>query len=878
MRQPVLKTNAMASLRLCFLILAGLLASAAGAAGPAPFDLAGPTLDVVVTRGKTILPASEVPHLSEGDKIWIKPEFPKSQSADYLMVAAFLSGATNPPPESWFFPCKTWTGKCGKEGLTVTVPKGAQQVLVFLAPSTNGDMNALVSAVRGRPGAFVRATQDLNQAALDRSRLERYLAAVHVLNQGDPAVLREVAPLLARSLAIKVDEKCLDKIPMLQAACLTQGQEALILNDGHSMSIAETLTSGPGADLVMAAAATPELGYGVYSPYIASVLDIVRIFDSFSTAQYQYIPALSSQQGDKLALTLNAPPSFHSPKSVLVVALPAVEKKSQLPPLHAVDPAEIYCASRDALVLPVEGAPLAFSTGYAHDMTLTLTGKDGKTISMPARADAVQGGYVINTAGLQKAELGDTVRASLQGYWGFEPYQGPVFQLRNAHANEWTLADGDEDALVVGRQDTVRLRASSTSCVDGIMLRDPAGKELKAEWKAVRPGVVEVKLPLQGAQPGAMTLLVNQSGGGQPQPIPIKVFSNASRLDSFALHAGDSVGVLKGSRLDEVASLAIGAVTFTPGELSTQGGVDVLQMVAGDAQAAADLKPDRGIAARATLKDGRVSRVTASVDAPRPRVTLIGKSVLPSRSSGDSNIQLANQELLPQDARLTFSVRAQAPASFAPDQAIEVATDDEAFSTKLNIGNGGIKLVDSKVAVVTLDPGKAFGFSAFGPLKFRPVVNTVAGDWQPLVGLVRLPVLKDLKCPENLERACKLSGSDLFLVDSVSGNPQFEQAVQVSDGFPGYSLPVPHPTNGRLYVKLRDDPSVINPVALDAQLLPLSQDEIERAAAKKEAAERAKPAPAPAPAAATAPAEPAPTTPAPPADTAASPSPAAPTP
>src|SRR3546814_3993212 len=116
----------------------------------------------------------------------------------------------------------------------------------------------------------------------------------------------------------------------------------------------------------MSASVTPELGYGVYSPYIASVLDIVRIFDSFSTAQYQYIPALSSHRGNKLALTLNTPPSFYNPKSVMVVALPAVEKP-RLPPLHAVNPTDIYCASRDDLVLPVEGAPLAFSTEYRSE-------------------------------------------------------------------------------------------------------------------------------------------------------------------------------------------------------------------------------------------------------------------------------------------------------------------------------------------------------------------------------------------------------------------------------------------------------------------------------------------------------------------------------
>jgi hypothetical protein len=821
------------------LILAIILAATAHAA-PAPFDLAGPILDVKVTRGAQTLPASQVPNLAAGDRVWIKADFPATQSAHYLMVAAFLSGSTNPPPESWFFPCKTWTGKCGHDGLTVTVPEGAQQVLVFLAPETGGDFRTLVSAVRGRPGAFVRTSQDLNQAALDRSRWERYLAAIRALNDSDPTKLGEAAPLLARSLAIKVDEKCLDRNPALQAPCLMLGQEALILNDGHSTSIVEALTSGPGSDLAMEASFTPQLSYGYYSPYIASVLDIARIFDSFRTAQYQYIPALASQRGDKLALTLNAAPSFHNPQSVLVVALPAVETP-QLPPLHAVNPKEIYCAGRTALVLPVDGAPLVFSTGYAHDVTLNLTGKDGKSIDLSATADAAQGGYVVDTAALHSAGLGDSVHATLQGYWGFDRYHGPGFLLMNARAKSWELAAGDEDALVVGRQDTVHLQADSVSCVDGIVLKDPAGFELKADWKPVKPNELEVKLPLQGAKPGAMTLLVTQYGASQPQPISIQTFSEASHFDDFAIHAGDLQGTLKGSRLDEVASLSIRNVAFVPGELSTRNGGDELPMVAQDAQAAANLKQERGVAAKVTLKDGRVLPLIASVDAPRPRVTLIGKSVQPSPSSKDSNIQLADQGELPPDATLTFAVRSQWPAVFGRDENIEVATSDESSVTVLNFVNGGITLENAQVAVATVNPAKAFGTSAFGLLQFRVVAKGIPGDWQPLGNLVRLPVLKDLACPSTPELACKLSGTNLFLVDSVSNDPGFAHPVQVPDGFLGSALPVPHPTVGPLYVKLRDNPSVINPTTLATQQLPTSAGDQERASARQPALSTAAP-------------------------------------
>jgi hypothetical protein len=853
-------------------LLLSLAVAVTARAAPAPFDLAGPTLDVKVTRGAATLPAAEVPNLAPGDQIWLKADLPASQSAHYLLVAAFLRGATNPPPESWFYPCKTWTGKCANDGLTITVPADAQQVLIFLAPQTGGDFKTLMSAVRGRPGAFVRTSQDLNQAALDRSRLEKYLATIRSLNDADPSKITQTAPLLARSLAIKIDDKCLDRVPELQAPCLMQGQESLILNDGHSTSIVEALTSGPGSDLAMEASYTPQLSYGYYSPYIASVLDIARIFDSFSTAQYQYIPALASQRGDRLALTLNAAPSFHDPKSVIVTALPAVEQ-AQLPPLHAVDPKELYCARRTSLVLPVEGAPLVFSTGFARDMTLRLTGADGKTLELPARADPTQGGYVIDTTPLGAASLGDSVQASLIGYWGFDPYQGPRFRLMNAHARTWELA-GDDSALIVGRQDTVHLRADNVSCVDGIMLRDPAGKELKADWKPVKPNEVEIKLPLQDAAAGAMTLLVKQYGVAEPQPVNLRLFAEAGRFDGFVIHAGETHGLLKGSRLDEVASLTFKNVTFVPGDAAHTAsdaarsaaeagrtGGDELTLVAQDPSAAALLKPERGINARVTLVDGRTLPLTVAVDGPRPRASLIGKFVQPSASATASNIELTGAGDVPEDATLTFSMRSTTPATFSHDVTVDVATADESSFTTLTLANGGLTLENAQVAVATLDPAKAFGGSAFGPLKYRVSARGVAGDWQPLATLVRLPRLTELTCPATPELACKLAGTNLYLIDAVSGSAKFAHPVAVPDGFLGTALPVPHPAGGALYVKLRDNPAVVHESTLAVRELPVPADDAGRSEARQSATTPpsvTEPAAASAAAAPAAPAAPAP--------------------
>ncbi len=802
------------------LVIAACLAMARAPAAAAPFDLAGPVVELTVTRGKATLPVAEVPNLQVGDRLWIRADLPANAAAEYLMVAAFLSGSTSPPPQSWFFPCKTWSERCGREGLKVTVPAGATQALVFFAPRTHGDLSTLIDTVRGRPGVFVRTSQDLNQAALDRSRLEAYVLQMRHLADADPAGIRDAAPLLSRSLAIKVDERCMERMPALQAPCLTQGGENLILNDGHSASLVQALTSGPASDLALEASYTPKLGSGYYSPYVASVLDIARLLDSFNTAQYQYIPALALARTDRLALLLNTAPSFHDPKSVLVVALPAVDQP-QLPPLHAVNAKDSFCAGRGNLVLPVEGAPLVFSTAFAHDMQLQVRTADGGSVELPAHADATRGGYVIDTHGFEPRTLGETSEALLHGAWGFNPYEGPRFHLSNARTQGWTIAAEDADSVIVGRLSTVHLHAEDSTCLERVMLRDPAGKEQRIDWKLSKPGELELALPLQDSPPGTLTLMLEQYGGVPAQSLSLQGFADTGHFTGFSLHAGDAQGILRGGRLDEVASLRLNDAEFLPGELMTRHGADELPMVAGEAQkqALGALQPGRTLTARITLKNGRGVKLPVTVEPPRPRVAMLGLHV-ESAASSSSGIALAGNSEVPQDARLTFSVRTQWPLTFAADEAIEVASADEAFSVTLSQTNGGLRLEDRHVAVAMIEPARVFGPSAFGPLQFRVVQGGAMGDWQPLATLVRLPALAELQCPSSEDRACRLSGADLYLLGDVASDAGFGNPVTIPDGFPGPALPVPHPVNGRLYIRLRDDPSVVHSLELAVRPMP----------------------------------------------------------
>lgn len=777
------------------------MAAAAAHADPAPFDLTGPGLSVRVSHAGRVLPIAETANLAAGDQITVKADLPASQSVRYLLVAAFLRGATNPPPPSWFFKAETWTAR-GAAGLRLTVPEGAEQALVFLAPVTGGDFKTIVDAVRGRPGAFVRAAQDLNQASLDRSRLDAFLAAVRRTDQADPQDLKTVSPLLARTLIIKVDPACLQKMPELQAACLMQGQDSLVLSDGRSASLVQTLSTGSPADLVQQLSNAPRAGVGYYSPYIASLMDIARIMDSLHTAQFQYIPALATQSGDQLALLLNTPPSFHDPKSVIVAALPDVGPA--LPPLlHPVDPAEAYCAEKPDLVLPTEGAPLAFSTAYAHDMVLRVRQKNGRTVDLPVKADPARGGLAVDTHVLVPSAFDDVFEGELHGDWGFQPFDGPSFRLEVAHGQAWSIDPKDREALVAGGEPAVRLQGSDAACVQSVSFEAAGAAPAPAAWKPDGPDGIGVTAPLKAAAAGPASLVVRQYGGAAANA-PVRVYAPPSRLAAFAFHAGDPDGVLTGERLDEVAALSLEGVRFTPGDLAEAAQGQALTLTAAsDADA---LKPGAA-GATVTLKDGRTLALAAEVMPPRPAAALIDKTV---DAVPTGRISLADGDI-GAGSKLTFSVRAVSPERFPSDVKVEVQAGDGGAVAALTPG-AGVSLADAGVLVASLDTGKAFAGPAFGPLQFRVVEAGAASAWRPLVTLVRTPALGALKCPADPAQSCKLFGERLYLIAALSADPAFDHPVAAPDGFTGSSLAAPRPAGARLYLKLRDDPQTIDAV------------------------------------------------------------------
>jgi hypothetical protein len=775
------------------------------------FDLLGPRMEMKVTRNGKPLPISEVANLQPGDRLWLHPDFPDDQAARYLLIVAFLRGATNPPPENWFTKTETWTKQVREEGIVVTVPPDAQQALLFLAPETGGDFGSLRSAVRGRPGVFVRASQDLNQASLDRSRLEKYLADVKAISDADPKALHEHSLLMARTLGIRIDEQCFNKPIEEQSSCLTKNTETLVLDDGHSQSMVTALASGPNSDLVGAVSATSLAGGGFYSAYVGAVVDLARVLGNLHTASYVYIPALALPRGEQMNLKLNNPPSFRKPMSVIVIGLPSIES-AQLPPLRTINADQVFCLQKSSLVLPVEGAPLVFSSDIGHDFFLDVPGKDGKEIKLPAKADAPSGGFLIDTHSVEGAKLDPQITGTLRGHWGFESYEGPNFHLRTSRPSQWTVPPAEQSSLIVGREDTFHLQSDSAACVDNIKIQNAQGQDVKTTWKEAKPDEIELKVALKDQPAGSMQAKLQQFGQPKPDELSLQAYSEAAHLEGFTINAGDQQGVLKGTRLDEVDHFDLNGIHFIPAKLTRENEKDELHLAATQPDSSA-LHPDQSLVAKVALKDGRILDLPTKVAAPRPKVTLVSKNV--QLGSTPSNISLGSQDELPLDGQISFLLKTETPAKFPRAEKIEVATADESFSVLLNLTDGSLYLRDSESVLAVLDPRKAFGPSAFGPLRFRPVqADGTKGDWQPLAALVRVPTLKEIRCPDSADKPCQLTGSNLFLIDSVASDQQFAHNAPVPTDFIDATLNVPHPGETGLYIKLRDNPAAINTVVL----------------------------------------------------------------
>ncbi|MDW5267713.1 MULTISPECIES: hypothetical protein [Acidobacteriaceae] len=795
----------------------------------ARFDLAGPTIDIHVTRGSSTLPIAQVPNLQPGDKIWIKADLPSTQSNHLILIVAFLRGTTNEPPDNWFTEIDTWDKKKTVEGTTVTVPNDAEEALLFVAPETGGDFKTLRSAVKGKPGLFIRADTDLNEASFEQQRIERYLAAMKMVPQDDSKAIQEHSAKLAATLALKPNADCFKQPVDQQIICLTQSSAPVLLDDGHGQSIAEAISSGPSSDFINAASYTQPVGAGLYSAYVGAVVDLVHLVGMLRTAQYQYIPGLSFPQGASLSLRLNAPPSFHKPESVIVIGLPAIQK-AKPPPLHPHDSNQVACLLQPKMTIPLEGAPLVFSSSFAHALFLHLN-RTGAPTDLPLTPDAFEGGLVVakqeKSEPLQESKpRGDsalpakpevkigamtdlTITATIRGYWGFDSFEGPTITVQQVKGKDWKIVNSSQ--LLAGQDNHLTLKGDGSACVEHITLTSDKAKDVDISFKPAAgkdaKDILALDASLKTVQPGGYSLAIQQYGDSERDKVPLTAYTAGIHLDAIKIHGGDKTAVLTGESLKDVVSVEIDKQTFTP---SAEGNDDKTMHLQTDT----GVSPKDGSNATVKLKDGRTMPVKISAEAARPELKLLSFKATSAQKDGTLPVSFGAKDDILLEGKLTFVV--QTKDAFPRTQTIEVATADGSVHTTLSLATNNLMLQDDHTAVATLDPLKAFGQSAFGKLQMRPVAaDGTPGNWTPLGILVRAPQVTAIHCTTVDAPTCTIDGSNLFLVQSFDAAKDFAKPIDVPTGFAENNFAVPTPADGAtLYLKLRDDPSAVATVTL----------------------------------------------------------------
>src|SRR6202049_2367523 len=247
--------------------------------------------------------------------------------------------------------------------------------------------------------------------------------------------------------------------------------------------------------------------------------------------------------------------------------------------------------------------------------------KSGEEVKCPAQADAVHGGFLVDAHELEGRAVEPEVTGTLRGWWGFETYEGPRFDLKTARNAKWNVAAAEQSALVVGRDDVLHVQSGCAVCVEKISFKNEKGVELKTSFKVLRSDTLEVGVGLKDETPGAVTMSVKQFGLAKTDEVALHTYWAGAHMERFTINSGDQQGVLRGTRLDEVDSVELKGVKFSPGKLSRANEKDELRLSATTAPAANALLPEEKVVAHVALKDARVLDLQTTVEAARPKVT-----------------------------------------------------------------------------------------------------------------------------------------------------------------------------------------------------------------------------------------------------------------
>ena len=211
---------------------------AAASADNNAFDLIGPKVEVRVQRAGMTLPIAEVPNLQPR-----RPALGASRSARQpirpLSDGHRFSARRDQSSARFLVYSRRNLEQAPstKKEFSSPFPTKPRRRSFSLRPKPVAPSARCARRFEASPELLSAPLRILQQASLDRQRLEKYLEAVRETYTADPEQLKAHTTMLARSLNMRLDQQCFDKPSAQQVPCLTQNTDQLVLDDAHSQTM-----------------------------------------------------------------------------------------------------------------------------------------------------------------------------------------------------------------------------------------------------------------------------------------------------------------------------------------------------------------------------------------------------------------------------------------------------------------------------------------------------------------------------------------------------------------------------------------------------------------------------------------------------------------
>lgn len=765
----------------------------------------------VVRKGKR-LPLFQVPVLRFQDQLEISLSGeafdPRVTQADWTLIVVFLP-RTVAPTERGVVELRLKRKGETMVAAPFTAPYDAIPMF-FLVPDTGGRRKILTD-LSAHLEAFRSICLKLSDLTEQRAHADRFLAGLDTIRKDQsPASYDATVLNFLKAYGGQVSQDFQVFLARNNASNLEKFQ--FLTQEFTRTNLRSPSGSGDGSVSLQGQSVSGPLRPA--SAYVAIAFDLVQIFQNLWPGhQFQYVPALARDfegshaqlwYGDWIHTTGDVRGALvFSPCRWADADLPAFT--FDLPaggsPLQPFGRLQIHPGTKSNL-------PFAL---YGHGWELVLEGPKGVPLApLPLTPSPDRQAFVIMPGPAQDALRQRnllTVRARIEGAWGFESVATPPMDLPGGLDPTWVPTPEERAHFMLGQGCAFRVPAPWAACV-GRVIFHPAGgalSSLEAELKPQPDGSRLATFKTLEGTAGPGTLDFTLSGASQPAlRVPLALLPPLPVVDHVEVHQGENTLRVVGSHLREARACVLGGILFAPGQRTPEGWtfLNAQKAILGEAgdllQGELRLGDDRVL----PLKD-------VPLLPPRPQIGIV--QVIPEHPAKGLPLR-ADRPLIPPDEPVLISVlpgrKGTYPFGRKPQMLFRSSEDPSATfplpAKQLRMVGRGQRLLAS------LRLSDLFGASAAGHLEIQ-VADAKAGAsaWVPLQPLfLELP---DVKAVHLDEAGTHLEGPALETIEAVATSPTgpwMPFAFGFTDGLETGGTPAPA-ADGTLFLRLYGWPDLV---------------------------------------------------------------------